>query len=113
MDFKSITSHEEACKVLNKDASQSTTTDQQLVDIANAINSLTGFKADFSNTVRKWRPFFYMDSSGFRFSDSCYVDDLSFTRVGSRLCHYMSSEAEADHYGQCFIELHKKHYLGE
>lgn len=86
MDFKSITSHEEACKVLNKDASLSTTTDAQLVDIANAINSLTGFKADFNNSVLKWRPFFYMDSSGFRFS--CSYCDLgrSYTLVGSHLC---------------------------
>ncbi len=114
MNYKEITTHEEACKVLNKDASKSTTTDQQLVDIAKAINSLSGFKPDFTNRQqKKWRPFFYAAASGFRFALSYFDSDHSTTDVGSRLCHYFATEEEANHYGVEFLEIHKQHYYGE
>jgi len=69
MNFKDITNHEAACKVLEKDPAQSITTDQKITDVCNAINKLSGFKPDFNNThQKKWRPYFWMDSSGFRFA---------------------------------------------
>ncbi len=115
MNFKDINSHEVACQVIEKDPAQSTTTDQKITDICNAINKLNGdFKADFNNPYQlKWRPFFIMDASGFRFRSSNFGGRLSVAYCGSRLCHYVSSEAEADHLGIQFLELHETHYLGE
>ena len=114
MDFKDINSHEAACKVLGKDPAQSITADQKITDVFHAVNMLNNYyEADFSNDLRKWRPFFIMDSSGFRFGFSTCVSRHSTSDVGSRLCHYVSSEAEADHIGRTFIDLHKEHYMGE
>ena len=113
MNFKDITNHEAACKVLEKDPAQSTTTDQKITDVCNAINKLSGFKPDFNSNQRKWRPYFWMDSSGFRFDHSYFVASYSYSDVGSRLCHYVGSEQEADHLGTQFLELHKQHYFGE
>jgi len=115
MDFKTITSHEAACEVLGKDPSLSPTTDQQTTDIFNAVNKLNGnFKADFKDsTQKKWRPFFYVDASGFRFLDSLCGRSDSAASVGSRLCHYVGSEEEAYHIGNQFLDLFEKHYLGE
>jgi hypothetical protein len=109
-----ITSHEKACEVLGKNPSESTTTDQQITDVANAINKLSGFKADFKDgDQRKWRPYFLVNEGGVGFSLSCYVDWVSGALAGSRLCHYMSTEEEADHFGKQFLDLHRKHFFGE
>lgn len=114
MNYKDVNSHEDACKILEKDPSQSPTTDQKITDIFKAANKLSGFKPDFDNqNQRKWRPFFYMDASGFRFGLSYCDHSFSGTLVGSRLCHYVGSEEEANHLGIQFIELHKAHYFGE
>jgi hypothetical protein len=113
--YKDIKSHQDACKVLEKDPAQSPSTDQMITDICNAMNRLNGnWKADFSDKKqRKWRPFFIMDGSGFRFVSSLFDYSYSGTDVGSRLCHYVGTEAEAVHLGTQFLELHKAHYLGE
>lgn len=112
--FKEIDSHASACLVLEKEPSLSKTADQMLKDIADAMNSLTGFKADFKNgDQQKWRPFFLVDDSGFRFYDSRYGSSGSSADVGSRLCDYVSSKEEAEHFGQHFVELHKKRFYGE
>lgn len=115
MNYKEIDSHEAACKVLEKDSTQSPTTDQKITDICNAINKVNGnFKADFNNpNQKKYRPFFITDSSGFRFGYSGYDVGSSGSYVGSRLCHYVSSREEADYLGQHFFELHKAHYMGD
>ncbi|MBL7902923.1 MAG: hypothetical protein JNK73_13080 [Bacteroidia bacterium] len=114
MDYRSITSHEAACQIIGKDPAQSTTTSQQSKDIVDAMNFLTKFKPDFNNhQQKKWRPFFIIDQAGFRFHDSCYVDSYSRAFVGSRLCDFVSSEEEADHFGKVFLGLHKRHYYGE
>jgi len=114
MTFKEINSHEDACRVLGKDPAQSITTDQKITDICNSFNKLSGFKADFNNPKqKKWRPFFIMDEAGFRFDDSCYGDSYSSVDVGSRLCHYVGSQEEADHLGQQFEALHGAHYMGQ
>mgnify|MGYP000042880552 FL=1 len=54
MKYTDITSHEIACKVLGKDPSLSTTADQMITDIFDAVNKLNGnFKADFTNNDQK------------------------------------------------------------
>ena len=114
IDFKSITSHEIACRVLNKVVNEHASTDQKITDICNAINSISGFKVDFKNSnQRKWRSYFIMDSSGFRFVYSYSAYDVTDSFVGSRLCHFVATEEEADHIGKIFFELHKAHYMGE
>lgn len=112
--YTEITSHEKACEVLGKNPAESTTTDQQITDVAKAINKLSGFKPDFNDgDQEKWRPYFIVDKNGFGFSHSHYGSWLSGTDAGSRLCHYVSSEAEADHFGKQFLDLHRKHFNGE
>jgi hypothetical protein len=113
VNFREIKTHSDACKVLGKDETLSVTTDQKINDVFNAVNKLKGFKADFNNEEEKWRPYFRMDSSGFRFLSSGYGHSRSDASVGSRLCHYVSSKEEADHLGVQFLELHKEHYQGE
>lgn len=113
MSFNDIKTHEDACRVIQIDPSQSTTTDQKITDICKAINRLSGFKPDFNNEDQlKWRPFFRMDVSGFRFAFSGCDDSFSGAIVGSRLCHHVGTEAEANHLGVHFLELHKEHYFG-
>lgn len=113
-DYKSIKDHKAACAVLGKDPKKSTSTSDQLKDITDAMNKLTGFKADFKKPSQyKWRPFFWVDKAGFRFSGSGCVGSRSDTSVGSRLCDYVSTEAEADFFGKQFIKLHEKHYYGK
>jgi hypothetical protein len=112
--YTEVTSHEKACEVLEKSPAESITTDQQITDVANAINKISGFKADFKNgDQKKWRPYFLVNENGFGFSYSSYDHWDSGTLAGSRLCHYMSSEAEADHFGKQFLDLHRKHFFGE
>lgn len=113
VNFREIKTHSGACKVLGKDETLSVTTDQKITDVFNAVNKLKGFKADFNNGEEKWRPYFRMDSSGFRFDGSNCGLSYSHSCVGSRLCHYVSSKEEADHLGVQFLELHKEHYQGE
>ena len=112
--YTDIKSHTDACKVLQKDPSGSITTDQKITDICKAMNKLSGFAPDFNNSKQyKWRPFFIMEASGFRFDISDCDGSDSYPGVGSRLCHFVGSEAEADHLGKQFFELHKEHYLGQ
>jgi hypothetical protein len=112
--FKEVNNHIDACKVLGKEPNQSATTDQKITDIFNAANKLSGFKPDFKDkNQKKWRPFFIMDEAGFRFDYSLYDGSRSRTSVGSRLCHYVGSEEEANHLGIQFLELHKEHYFGQ
>lgn len=112
--YSEITSHEKACEVLGKDPSESSTSDQQIIDIANAINKLSGFKIDFKDEdQKKWRPYFLVNKEGFGFSGSDYGRWNSTSTAGSRLCHYVGSEDEADHFGKHFIDLHRKHFFGE
>ena len=114
MNYLNITSHKVACKVLKKNPANSKTTDQQLMDIANAMNSLTKFKASFKKPdQQKWRPYFYIIASGFRFSLSGSDIGDSLADAGSRLCYYFSTEAEADYFGKKFLSLHKKLYNGK
>ena len=110
-----ITSHKIACAVLGKDLGESVNIHDQLDDIADAINKVDGdYFADFNNPRQeKWKPYFMMDGAGFRFSHSYCDDSCSVAIVGSRLCHFVGSEAEADHLGKQFFELHKEHYLGQ
>lgn len=112
--FKEIDCHASACLVLEKEPSLSKTTDEMLKDVADAMNALTGFKPDFKDgDQKKFRPFFLVDASGFRFGSSYYGYSSSFTDVGSRLCDYVSSKEEAEHFGQHFVELHKKRFYCE
>lgn len=110
MKTTDITSHEIACGVLGKDSKESTNIHDQLDDIADALNKADeDFKADFSNPEqRKWRPFFVVDNTGFRFSLSYYVTSHSSTYVGSRLCQYFRSQETADFFGTKFEDLHKR-----
>lgn len=112
--YKDLKSHDDACRLLDLDPESFNTTDQKITNICKALNKISGFKPDWNNEDQlKWRPYFRMDASGFRFVFSYCGSSLSTTAVGSRLCHYVGSEEEADYMGQQFIELHKEHYFGE
>lgn len=115
MKFKDIKTHADACQVLGKNPQDSITTDQKITDVCKAVNQLNNnWKPDFNKHDQlKYRPFFIMDASGFRFGHSDCDISYSCTGVGSRLCHYVGSREEADYLGQTFIELHKEHYFGE
>lgn len=105
-----ITTHKIACKVLGKDPKESTNIHDQLDDIADAINkSDDNFMADFNNPKqKKWRPYFIVDASGFRFSVSGVGRGRSYSDAGSRLCQYFRSEENADFFAKQHFILHKK-----
>lgn len=119
MNYKEITSHEIACKLLGRDPNtmpdvSMRPADQQaaliatakLWDIAEAINKATDFKADFKDrNQEKWFPVFD-GRSGFAFSTSNYVNWAANTRSGSRLC--FENEAISDFFGTQFNDLHKE-----
>lgn len=111
MKYTDITSHEIACQVLGKAFNASATADQQLVDIAKAINKVDNeFKVDYKNTNQeKWFPVFDA-SRGFAFSASICDRWFSYSDVGSRLCERFSCEEIADFYGKQFNELHIKRF---
>jgi hypothetical protein len=87
----------------------------KLVIIAKAANRLANggkpWKADFSNHDQwKYTAYFYHESkgsAGFRFGD--YVDWLSSSYVGSRLCFVSSDTAE--YVGKTFIKLYNEYFL--
>ena len=100
-----------ACRVLKKDPKKVTSVHDQQDDIANAINKLDKFKPSWKNEdQQKWTPYFYVDSSGFRFDYSYYGNRHSGAVVGSRLCHRFRNEEISDFFGKQHIALHKKAY---
>lgn len=62
---------------------------------------------DFNNSdQRKWSPWFYMDSPGFRFFVSYYGSTITLSTGGSRLCY--AEESISDHAGKHFLWLYKQ-----
>jgi len=87
----------------------------KLVIIARAANRIANggkeWKANFSDSNQwKYTPYFYHEpggSSGFQFLG--FVDWLSVSSVGSRLC-FITLEA-ATHVGKTFIKLYNEYFL--
>jgi hypothetical protein len=109
--FSDIKSFEDACEELG--ISMAITNGLETSDevaykilkvIVKAINQ--GWTPDWSNTAqRKWYPWFQVSSSGFGFSGSGYVCDLTYAVVGSRLC--FETEEKSDYAAKQFIEIYK------
>jgi hypothetical protein len=71
-----------------------------------ALNPV-GWKPDYNDdNQRKWSPWFYMDSPGFRFDDSLYGLTGAGSTGGSRLCY--ASEKISDHAGRTFVKLYEQ-----
>lgn len=119
MTYTDITSHEIACKVLERDPAimpdlsmlpeyqaKKLLATKKLLDIAEAINKVTEFTPDWSNHNQwKYYPWFrFIPGSGFSCCDYYYVN--THTRVGSRLCFKDSKIAEF--FGKQFIDLHNE-----
>lgn len=107
-----IKTFEDACEALNIDEEADCFTEgdpdeiayKKLKIIARALNE--GWKPNWKNSQEyKWSPWFYMDSPGFRFSDSFCSNSDSFTAGGSRLC--FKSEELANYAGKQFLKLYE------
>lgn len=126
MKYTELKTFEDACKVLDLDAtkvlpdfSQYPEDDQKsmlahakLVIIVKAANKLANdgklWKPDFSNSSEwKYEPWFIYDSgsSGFRYGD--YVYWFTYSTVGSRLC-FISRDV-CKYIAEQFIELYNEY----
>lgn len=106
-----VTSHAIACQVLGKDPRKVTSVHEMQNDIAKAINNLDKFKPSFKKSdQQKWRPYFYVNASGFRFRCSSCVISFSIPDVGTRLCMHFRTKEMSDFFGKKFLSLHKKAY---
>lgn len=111
--YKDIRSYEDACRLLEENINPVATADEKLTTIYRAINAVSKFVPDFNNpTQKKFRPYFRMGASGFRFGGSDCDFSYSYSDVGSRLCHYVGTENEAKYIAEQFFELHKDHFFG-
>jgi hypothetical protein len=73
--------------------------------IVRALNE--GWTPDWNNgRERKWTPWFYLDTPGFRFYDSFYGIAFSISTGGSRLC--FKSEELASYAGRQFLDLYRE-----
>ena len=121
MEFKKITSFEEACHVLgisamalpdvsflNQADADHVVSHYMLTKITEAING--DWKADYTNcNQRKYWPYFWVgQNGGFSFDDCGF--DYSFSSVGNRLC--FGSREAAEYAGFQFTHLYKRYHLG-
>ena len=75
------------------------------------MNKLDKYKADFKNpNQEKWRSYFYVNASGFRFDDSYYDLAATLSAVGSRLCFYFRNREISDFFRKQHFKLHKKSF---
>ena len=75
--------------------------------ITKALNE--GWVPDWNNSnERKWRPWFYLDSPGFRFFGSRYAYSGSYSAGGSRLC--FKSEELCEYAAKQFIDIYRELY---
>jgi len=106
-----VKSHADACKILKLDPKKVMSIHDQIDNIAKAMNKLDKFKASFKKEdQQKWRAFFYVNASGFRFGHSFCDRAYTASSVGSRLCLYFRTEEISDYFGKQFLALHKKAY---
>jgi hypothetical protein len=119
-DYKTIKTFEDACKKLGIDPSKLPDVSglleefakpiiahYKLIIIYKAINN--GWVPDWSNDDQyKYYPWFWVLSSGFGFSDSGYLYDITGTTVGSRLC---TDESDKAKYIATQFEAEYKDYL--
>lgn len=109
-----VTSHGIACQVLGKDPKKVTSVHEMQNDIAKAINKIDGFVPSFKKPEQeKWRPYFYVNASGFRFHCSKRVRSDSHPDVGSRLCMYFRTDEISEFYATQHLELHKNVFYGK
>ena len=102
-------SPETAIKFPNtEDATEKHLNDILMLDVYSA--ALNGEKkaVSFENSEPKYRPIFYVDRSGFRFSSSYCADSGADADSGSRLCHWFNSREEADCFGQSTEEIQRR-----
>jgi len=79
------------------------------VVVTEALNE--GYKPNWDNSREpKWRPWFVMSPSSFRFDDADYVRSYAYAGTGSRLCS--PSEEIARYSAQQFKEIWKGVQLG-
>lgn len=77
----------------------------QMLVIAEALNE--GWKPDWDNDDElKWRPWFWMSSSGFAFCDSYYDDSTASAGSSSHLC--FKTAALAEYAAKQFIDIWKE-----
>ena len=80
---------------------------RKLKVIVKALNE--GWTPDWDNTTqKKWRPWFYLNSPGFRFSDSAYGRTSSDSAGGSRLC--FKTEELCTYAANQFLDIYKELY---
>jgi len=121
-DFRSITSLEKACKRLGYNhplvkelnslllpegvnVSDDIIAYMQLKVIRQAI--VGDWNADLKNTDQhKWGPWFKVFPSGFRFADSCYLYDFTYSRLGSHLC--FETKGQSNFAGKQFESYYKR-----
>ncbi|MFT3704672.1 MAG: hypothetical protein QM802_20070 [Agriterribacter sp.] len=66
-----------------------------------------GWVPDWNNSSQyKWRPWFYLNAPGFRFSGTSYV--FTHSTVGSRLC--FKSEELCEYAANQFIDIYKDYF---
>lgn len=76
----------------------------QMFIIAEVLND--EWKADWNNSNQpKWRPWFWMNKPGFRFSVSGCTYALTFAGSGSRLC--FKDEKTSDYAAKQFLPIWK------
>jgi hypothetical protein len=105
-----VKTYEDACAVLhvNSNAGYFGTPDEfayfQMKRIVRALNE--GWTPDWNNeNERKWSPWFYLNSPGFRFNGSDYGFTHSCTPGGSRLC--FKTEELSTYAAKQFLEIYK------
>jgi hypothetical protein len=110
-----VTSFEAACEIrgidpnnlpdlglINEEFRTPIIAQYKLMIIRDAI--VGDWRPDYNNYgQRKWYPWFYMDSPGFRFDGSGYSCAYALAGAGSRLC--FKTEEQSDYCAQTFIEL--------
>lgn len=107
-----IKNYEDACNDQGLDPDEGVLTDDERainnqIKLRIVIRSLNeGWKPDWNNSSeRKWYPWFYMDSPGFRFHGSYYGYSRTTFPGGSRL--YLRSQELSDYAAKQFFDLYK------
>jgi hypothetical protein len=105
-----VKTYEDACEILrvNPGGGSFGTPDEiaysQLKRIVRALNE--GWTPDWNNeNERKWSPWFYLNSPGFRFGDSYFGVTHRGSAGGSRLC--FKTEELSTYAAKQFLEIYK------